>query len=114
MILLALLAAASLGGTPFRTASHSSVSATVHFSTAAFQAAAVDTTHAHKAHKKSSKVSKAHASNDTTPSKKVAPQPAFTVTPLPNSILPSKRIVVFYGNPLVKKMGVLGEYPEPV
>ena len=42
------------------------------------------------------------------------PTPAFTVTPLPNSILPKKRIVAFYGNPLSKRMGVLGEYPLPV
>lgn len=32
--------------------------------------------------------------------------------PLPGSILPSKRIVAFYGNPLSTRMGVLGEY-EP-
>ena len=32
-------------------------------------------------------------------------------TPLPGALLPAKRIVAFYGNPLVKKMGVLGEYP---
>jgi hypothetical protein len=32
-------------------------------------------------------------------------------TPLPASILPAKRIVAFYGNPLSKRMGVLGEYP---
>jgi hypothetical protein len=31
--------------------------------------------------------------------------------PLPGSLLPAKRIVAFYGNPLVNKMGVLGEYP---
>ncbi|HEX3866833.1 MAG TPA: hypothetical protein VHV78_08780 [Gemmatimonadaceae bacterium] len=31
--------------------------------------------------------------------------------PLPGSILPSHRIVAFYGNPLSKHMGVLGEYP---
>ena len=31
--------------------------------------------------------------------------------PLPGSILPGKRIVAYYGNPLSKKMGVLGEYP---
>jgi hypothetical protein len=31
--------------------------------------------------------------------------------PLPGAILPAKRIVAFYGNPLSKKMGVLGEYP---
>ncbi len=31
--------------------------------------------------------------------------------PLPGSILPANRIVAFYGNPLAKKMGVLGEYP---
>jgi hypothetical protein len=33
--------------------------------------------------------------------------------PLPGSILPAKRIVAYYGNPLSKRMGVLGEYdPE--
>jgi hypothetical protein len=31
--------------------------------------------------------------------------------PLPGSILPTKRIVAFYGNPLSKKMGILGELP---
>jgi hypothetical protein len=31
--------------------------------------------------------------------------------PLEGSILPSHRIVAFYGNPLVKRMGVLGEFP---
>ena len=29
----------------------------------------------------------------------------------PGSVLPGKRIVAFYGNPLSKRMGVLGEYP---
>lgn len=32
--------------------------------------------------------------------------------PLPGSILPFKRIIAFYGNPLSARMGVLGEY-EP-
>jgi len=33
--------------------------------------------------------------------------------PLPGSILPGKRIVAYYGNPLSQRMGVLGEYaPE--
>jgi hypothetical protein len=32
--------------------------------------------------------------------------------PLPGAVLPAKRIVAFYGNPLSKKMGVLGEYPK--
>ncbi len=31
--------------------------------------------------------------------------------PLPGSILPEKRIIAYYGNPLSKRMGVLGEYP---
>jgi len=31
--------------------------------------------------------------------------------PLPGSILPHKRIIAFYGNPLSTRMGVLGEYP---
>jgi hypothetical protein len=39
--------------------------------------------------------------------------PVHGPTPLPNSILPEKRIVAFYGNPLSKRMGVLGEYPSP-
>ena len=33
-------------------------------------------------------------------------------TPLPGSLLPQKRIVAYYGNPLSKKMGALGEYPK--
>jgi hypothetical protein len=31
--------------------------------------------------------------------------------PLPGSILPEKRIIAFYGNPLSKRMGILGELP---
>jgi len=30
---------------------------------------------------------------------------------LPGSIFPDNRVVAFYGNPLAKRMGVLGEYP---
>ena len=37
--------------------------------------------------------------------------PVTAVPPLPGSILPERRIVAFYGNPLSKKMGVLGELP---
>ena len=32
--------------------------------------------------------------------------------PLPGAILPSKRIVAYYGNPFSKKMGALGEFPK--
>jgi hypothetical protein len=39
--------------------------------------------------------------------------PVKTSAPLPGSILPEKRIVAFYGNPLSKKMGILGELPPP-
>jgi hypothetical protein len=36
-----------------------------------------------------------------------------TIPPtLPGSILPAKRIVAYYGNPLSKRMGALGEYPK--
>ena len=34
--------------------------------------------------------------------------------PLPGSILPGKRIIAYYGNPLSKRMGVLGEYAPDV
>lgn len=37
--------------------------------------------------------------------------PVQTAPPLPGSILPEHRIVAFYGTPLSKKMGVLGELP---
>jgi len=43
------------------------------------------------------------------------PAPTWPVAgpkPLPGSILPAKRIVAYYGNPLSKRMGVLGEYPK--
>jgi hypothetical protein len=37
--------------------------------------------------------------------------PVDSPDPLPGSILPAKRIVAFYGNPLQKRMGILGELP---
>jgi hypothetical protein len=37
--------------------------------------------------------------------------PVRTPDPLPGSIIPEHRIVAFYGNPLSKKMGILGELP---
>jgi hypothetical protein len=37
--------------------------------------------------------------------------PVKSPDPLPGAILPSKRIVAFYGNPLSKRMGILGELP---
>ena len=42
---------------------------------------------------------------------KSAGWPVKGPTPLPGSILPQKRIVAFYGNPLSKKMGILGALP---
>ena len=43
------------------------------------------------------------------------PVPTWPVrgpAPLPGSILPAKRIVAYYGNPLSKRMGALGEYAK--
>src|SRR5438874_12662652 len=37
--------------------------------------------------------------------------PVHTAPQLPLAILPSHRIVAFYGNPLSKKLGILGELP---
>ena len=34
-------------------------------------------------------------------------------TPLPGAVLPGCRIVAYYGNPLSKRMGILGEIPVP-
>jgi hypothetical protein len=52
----------------------------------------------------------------TTPARKPAakPAPVWPVkgpAPLPGAILPEKRIVAYYGNPLSKRMGILGELP---
>jgi hypothetical protein len=38
--------------------------------------------------------------------------PVKMPAPLPGAIFPARRVVAFYGNPLSKKMGVLGEYPR--
>ena len=38
--------------------------------------------------------------------------PVKMPAPLPGALLPANRIVAYYGNPLSKKMGVLGEYPK--
>src|SRR5690348_16986663 len=37
--------------------------------------------------------------------------PTDRPAPLPGALLPSHRIVAFYGNPLSKRMGILGELP---
>jgi hypothetical protein len=38
--------------------------------------------------------------------------PVNCAKPLPGSILPEKRIVAYYGNPLSKRMGALGEFQK--
>ena len=38
--------------------------------------------------------------------------PVKMATPIAGSLLPHNRILAFYGNPLSKKMGALGEYPK--
>ena len=40
--------------------------------------------------------------------------PVKIAPPLPGALLPANRILAFYGNPLSKRMGVLGEYPKDV
>ena len=49
------------------------------------------------------------------PARPRKPPPVWPVKgpdPLPGSILPAKRIVAFYGNPLSKRMGILGALPH--
>jgi hypothetical protein len=38
--------------------------------------------------------------------------PVLSPPPLPGSILPNQRIVAYYGNPLSRRMGILGEVPK--
>ena len=52
--------------------------------------------------------------SSSTPKAPAKPKPTWPVkgpAPLPGSILPDKRIVAYYGNPLSKRMGILGELP---
>jgi hypothetical protein len=64
-----------------------------------------------KGGKRTSKTSTRAAGATTRATK---PEPVWPVKgpdPLPGSLLPENRIVAFYGNPLSKRMGVLGELP---
>ncbi len=54
----------------------------------------------------------ARAAADTTKAKPAAPKPAFAVQPAPGALLPGHRIVAYYGNPLSKRMGILGQIPK--
>ncbi|HBT84116.1 MAG TPA: hypothetical protein DEB35_12220 [Desulfuromonas sp.] len=38
--------------------------------------------------------------------------PVACSEPLPGAILPAKRIVAYYGNPMSRRMGALGQYPK--
>lgn len=59
----------------------------------------------HPSKKKVAPSRSAPSAQRSTPTWPVPNAPA----PLPGSILPAKRIVAFYGNPLSKRMGILGE-----
>ena len=64
--------------------------------------------------KQSSTSPKQSTGTTAKPAAPAKPKPVWPVkTPdaLPGSILPNKRIVAFYGNPLSKRMGILGELP---
>lgn len=50
------------------------------------------------------------AGNRSTPAQPAA-EPIPGGRPLPGAILPSHRIIAYYGNPLSRRMGVMGEYP---
>lgn len=55
---------------------------------------------------------KAAASSATAAAKPARPAPVWPVAgpaPLPGAILPRQRILAYYGNPLSKRMGILGE-----
>ncbi len=55
------------------------------------------------------------SAQDTAAATEAADTPKWPVAgpaPLPGSILPQKRIVAYYGNPLSSRMGILGELPK--
>ncbi len=55
---------------------------------------------------------KTASAQSTNPASAVpAAEPIPGGRPLPGAILPSHRIIAYYGNPLSRRMGVMGEYP---
>ena len=74
------------------------------------QADAGDTTRLHLISGRTKHDSVAFASTVAFGRRMLASWPAIP-DPLPESVLPARRIVAFYGNPHSKRMGVLGEYP---
>ena len=87
-------------------------------STASAQRPAAESTRARPRQPPKSTTSKPtpKAPAKTVPKPKPVDPPKWPVDapdPLPGSILPAKRIVAFYGNPLSKRMGVLGELETP-
>ncbi len=55
---------------------------------------------------------KAQQQDTTRVERPATPRPVWPVKgpdPLPGSILPNKRIIAYYGNPLSRRMGILGE-----
>jgi hypothetical protein len=87
-------------------------------STASGQRPASDSTRARSRQPEKSTTSKTapKKSSQTAAKPKTVELPKWPVDapdPLPGSILPAKRIVAFYGNPLSKRMGVLGELATP-
>lgn len=75
--------------------------------------AVADTTaSAHRA-KTKTRGKKSSAKRDTVATKAALDSFPTPPTPLPGSILPGCRIVAYYGNPLSKRMGILGELPTP-
>lgn len=77
--------------------------------TVAHAAGRVDTTRPRaKKSKRRARTDSAHVA------KRTVEEPVWPVKgpdPLPGSVLPAKRIVAFYGNPLSKGMGILGALP---
>jgi hypothetical protein len=73
---------------------------------------ATSTKSGRKRTKRSSKSGASSAAGSA--SRPARPEPVWPVKgpdPLPGSLLPNNRILAFYGNPLSKKMGILGELP---
>jgi hypothetical protein len=70
-----------------------------------------DTMHPHLEHGRNAHDSTSYISAIRAGRKAMATWPTPPSASAPGAILPGHRIVAFYGNPLVKNMGVLGAYP---
>jgi hypothetical protein len=110
----ALLATSPLATSPLAAQDSARGTAAVPAAKSAAKAPAKGTTRDARVHRPAAKRT-ADTAKVARPARPPRPEPVWPVKgpeALPGALLPNKRIVAYYGNPLSKQMGILGELPS--